>query len=98
MEVPAAKAGRVFSILEIGLHHEQQHQELLITDILHAFAQNPTDPVYDADWQPPRAMHGPRGFVDVPAGIHAVGHEGQGGCLLYTSPSPRDRTRYRMPS
>src|SRR5450432_2559416 len=75
-DVPAADATRIFSILEIGLHHEQQHQELLITDILHAFAQNPTDPVYDAEWQMPRATLGPRGFVDVPAGIMAIGHEG----------------------
>ena len=50
-QVPAVDAERVFAIVEIGLHHEQQHQELLITDILHAFAQNPTDPVYDPNWQ-----------------------------------------------
>ena len=89
--MPAADAGRVFSILEIGLHHEQQHQELLLTDILHAFAQNPTDPVYDAGWQPPRATQiprsiGPRGFVEVPAGIHAIGHEGMGFCFDNETP------------
>src|SRR5450830_81045 len=84
--VPAADAARVFSILEIGLHHEQQHQELLLTDILHAFAQNPTDPFYDAGWQLPHAMHGPRGFVDVPAGIHPVGHEGTGFCFDNETP------------
>ena len=44
---------KIVSTLEIGLHHEQQHQELMLTDILHAFAQNPTDPVYDAAWQSP---------------------------------------------
>ncbi len=70
-QVPAVDAERVFAILEIGLHHEQQHQELLLTDILHAFAQNPTAPAYDPDWQMPRATQGPRGFVDVPAGILA---------------------------
>ena len=80
-QVPSAEAERVFSIVEIGLHHEQQHQELLLTDILHAFAQNPTDPVYDADWQPPRATQGPRGFVDVPTGVHAIGHGGDGFCF-----------------
>ncbi|HZL41122.1 MAG TPA: ergothioneine biosynthesis protein EgtB [Pseudolabrys sp.] len=84
--VPAAYAAHVFNILEIGLHHEQQHQELLITDILHAFAQNPTDPVYDAGWQAPHASQGPRGFVDVSAGIHAVGHEGAGFCFDNETP------------
>jgi ergothioneine biosynthesis protein EgtB len=84
--VPDADAAHVFGILEIGLHHEQQHQELLLTDILHAFAQNPTDPAYDPDWQPPRASQ-TRGFVDVPSGIHAVGHEGGGFC--YDNETPR---------
>ena len=67
-QVPATDAERVFAIVEIGLHHEQQHQELLITDILHAFAQNPTDPVYDPDWQLPAHAQGPRGYVAVPSG------------------------------
>ena len=84
--VPAEKAAEVFSILEIGLHHEQQHQELLITDILHAFAQNPTDPVYDTTWQPPTAAKGPRGFVDVPSGLHAIGHEGDTFCFDNETP------------
>jgi ergothioneine biosynthesis protein EgtB len=79
--VAEADAPRVFEILEIGLHHEQQHQELLLTDIIHAFAQNPTDPAYDPDWQPPKAAAGPRGFVAVPQGIHAIGHEGKGFCF-----------------
>ncbi|HUI13180.1 MAG TPA: ergothioneine biosynthesis protein EgtB [Xanthobacteraceae bacterium] len=84
--VPADKAARVFSIVEIGLHHEQQHQELLLTDILHAFAQNPTDPIYDAAWQPPHPTRGPRGYVDAPSGIHLVGHEGEEFCFDNETP------------
>ena len=45
---------RVFPIIEIGLHHEQQHQELMLTDLLHAFAHNATHPAYDPHWQWPR--------------------------------------------
>lgn len=84
--VPAQDAPRVFEILEIGLNHEQQHQELLITDILHAFAQNPTDPAYDPNWRPPRATQGPRGFVEVPSGIHEIGHDGDGFCFDNETP------------
>ena len=84
-DVPAADAARVFSILEIGLHHEQQHQELLLTDILHAFAQNPTDPVYDAQWRMPRGAP-ERGFVDVPGSVQPVGHDDAGFCFDNETP------------
>jgi len=84
--VPADKAAQIFSILQIGLHHEQQHQELLLTDILHAFAQNPTDPAYDPAWQPPCATQGPRGFVEVPGGIQPIGHDGEGYCFDNETP------------
>jgi ergothioneine biosynthesis protein EgtB len=93
--VAEADAAEVFGILEIGLNHEQQHQELLITDILHAFAHNPTDPVYDAAWQMPRLGAGPRSlqadnFVDMPAGVHAIGHEGADFC--FDNETPRHDT------
>jgi ergothioneine biosynthesis protein EgtB len=79
--VAAADAARVFAILEVGLHHEQQHQELLITDILHAFAQNPTNPAYDPDWQPPPPTPGPHDFIEVPRGVQSIGHDGEGYCF-----------------
>ncbi|MGE4166872.1 MAG: ergothioneine biosynthesis protein EgtB [Xanthobacteraceae bacterium] len=77
-------APRVFEILEIGLNHEQQHQELLLTDILHAFAQNPTNPSYNPDWRIPGIAGGPRAvndFTDVPSGIQPIGHDGSGFCF-----------------
>jgi ergothioneine biosynthesis protein EgtB len=86
-QVPAADAARVFAIVEIGSHHEQQHQELLIADILHAFAQNPTDPIYEEDWREPRATQGPRGYVEVPPGIHAIGHDSNSFCFDNETPS-----------
>jgi ergothioneine biosynthesis protein EgtB len=74
---PADKAPAIFGIVEIGLHHEQQHQELMLTDILHAFAQNPTNPAYDASWRPPR-VGAKQHYVSVPSGIRTVGHDGEG--------------------
>lgn len=78
--------GEILPILEIGLYHEQQHQELLWTDILHAFAQNPLDPVYDPRWRMPRAS-ATTGTVTLERGIASIGHEGEG--FSYDNESPR---------
>jgi ergothioneine biosynthesis protein EgtB len=63
-------------IVEIGLHHEQQHQELLLTDILHAFAQNATHPAYDVEWQWPHGRPAVVGADTAVFGIQTIGHQG----------------------
>ena len=75
-------------ILEIGLNHEEQHQELMLTDILHAFAQNPTNPAYDTNWQPPKA-NAKGGWIELPEGIHTIGHQGDGYCFDNEGPAHR---------
>jgi ergothioneine biosynthesis protein EgtB len=72
------KLQTIIPIVELGLHHEQQHQELILTDILHAFAQNPTHPAYDENWQMPRSRPNSAGFAELASGIHAVGHDENG--------------------
>jgi ergothioneine biosynthesis protein EgtB len=71
---------RIASIVEIGLHHEQQHQELLLTDILHAFAQNPVLPAYDPGWIMPKGKSS-GGYAQLPTGIHPIGFDGDGFCF-----------------
>jgi ergothioneine biosynthesis protein EgtB len=87
-----AELGVIAPIVEIGLHHEQQHQELLWTDILHAFAQNPTDPVYDSAWQMPSVQSGD-GYEELPPGIHSVGFDGKGFCFDNEQPAHQELLR-----
>ena len=68
----------VHGIIELGLQHEQQHLELLITDMLHGFAANPLAPAMIADWREPIGSAGDTTFVQCRSGLHRVGHDGHG--------------------
>jgi ergothioneine biosynthesis protein EgtB len=61
------------ALIVLGLHHEQQHQELLLTDMLHAFAQSPLAPAVLPDWREPAVTPGPSRFIELPGGIAAIG-------------------------
>jgi ergothioneine biosynthesis protein EgtB len=85
--VGASELARVISTIEIGLNHEQQHQELMLTDVLHAFAQNPIAPAYDPQWQMPAARGSTIDMSALPAGIHRIGHDGAGFCFDNETPA-----------
>jgi len=65
---------RIAPLVEVGLNHEQQHQELMFTDILHAFAQNPILPAYDPAWQFPAATRSEEQWLTLNEGIYSIGH------------------------
>jgi ergothioneine biosynthesis protein EgtB len=63
-------------LVELGLHHEQQHQELLLTDIKHALSLNPLQPTYVAAPAEPAPQAPPVRWLPLAAGIHEIGHAG----------------------
>jgi ergothioneine biosynthesis protein EgtB len=76
-------------LIELGCHHEQQHQELLLTDILHLFAQNPLHPAYRDPAPLAVGMQAlrPLSFISFDGGLHEVGHAGPG--FAFDSEGPR---------
>src|SRR5437016_7282896 len=82
--------GEIEPIMVLGIHHEQQHQELLITDIKHVFAQNPLFPVFQrAESDKPEADSLPTKFVEFDEATIEIGHAGDGFC--YDNELPRHR-------
>jgi len=69
---------RIAPLVEVGLNHEQQHQELMLTDILHAFAQNPIRPAYDPAWRFPAWTRSSHDWITLNEGIYGIGHAGNG--------------------
>ena len=76
------------NVLAIGLHHEQQHQELMLTDIKHALGTSPLLPAYDEAPLAPGIEPTGR-WHPVTGGIHEIGHDGGG--FAFDNESPRHR-------
>lgn len=63
-------------VIEIGIHHEQQHQELMLTDIKHVFSRNPLHPVYADKYPGKENFVSPPSFIGFDEGIYEIGHPG----------------------
>lgn len=77
------------SLIELGLAHEEQHQELLLMDILHLFSLSSLKPAYSPRW--PKDAGGRRGrFKPLSAGLTQIGHDGTG--FAFDHEGPRHTT------
>ncbi len=82
-------SARQKELLVLGLEHEQQHQELIVTDIKHAFSENPLLPALLAEAPPPAAEPGPLTYSGFEEGLYWVGATAQG--FSYDNEGPRHR-------
>jgi len=85
-----ALGSKVARLIEIGINHEQQHQELMLTDILALFAANPMRPAYCApgtrvDRGKPQSLR----WIEYAGGIYEIGHSGEG--FAWDNELPRHR-------
>ncbi|MGE0081972.1 MAG: ergothioneine biosynthesis protein EgtB [Thiohalomonadaceae bacterium] len=85
--VDSAELAAVVEVLELGLHHEQQHQELLLMDVKYNFAANPLRPAYHDAPAPAPPEAAPLAWVDFPGGIVELGADGEG--FAYDNERPR---------
>lgn len=76
-------------ILEIGIHHEKQHQELLLTDIKYILGNNPLQPKYKDFSNEELIEEGNKKFIHIKEGIYSIGHDSEEFC--YDNELPRHR-------
>ncbi|WP_310427619.1 ergothioneine biosynthesis protein EgtB [Chamaesiphon sp. VAR_48_metabat_135_sub] len=82
------------NLIILGLHHEQQHQELLLTDIKHILALNPLQPLYRDDLQARlEPVESNFEWLEYPGGLYSIGH--QGSEFAFDNESPRHQTYLR---
>jgi ergothioneine biosynthesis protein EgtB len=79
----------VCEVTTLGLHHEQQHQELILTDAKHLLAQNPLLPAYRPAVPPASVSSAPLAWVGYAEGLRQIGHTGAGFAFDNESPAHR---------
>jgi ergothioneine biosynthesis protein EgtB len=89
LDDPGRLDDEALDVIELGLHHEQQHQELLLTDIKHLFGQNPLAPVFRATKQPQAIPIRSLEWHGFESGLVEIGHDGSG--FAFDNESPRHR-------
>jgi len=77
------------ALVELGMHHEQQHQELILTDVKHMLSCNPMRPAYRKHWPLTPVHPHPAGWVAFEAGLDEIGHDGAG--FSFDNERPRHR-------
>lgn len=77
-------------LVELGLNHEQQHQELLLMDLKYNFFQNPLYPIYQAPTDIPTQLIHHDGFEKFAGGLFEIGHQGNGFC--FDNETPKHQT------
>jgi ergothioneine biosynthesis protein EgtB len=87
-ELGREQSSRISDLTRIGLNHEQQHQELILTDIKHAFSRNPAFPAY-ADSSPPPGPPIEIAWLPFRDGIRRIGHEEES--FAFDNEMPRHR-------
>jgi ergothioneine biosynthesis protein EgtB len=89
LESLGAAPAELHAVVELGLQHEQQHQELILTDVKHALGRSPLRPAYAALPEAPRAEARPLRFEPFAEGVRAFGHAGEG--FAFDNEGPRHR-------
>ena len=80
---------RLAPIIEIGINHEEQHQELMLTDIKHVLSFNPLHPTYREREVVSKGPSPVMDWISVSEGMYLTGHDGKGFC--YDNEMPRHR-------
>jgi ergothioneine biosynthesis protein EgtB len=85
----AARSAAIADLIELGLQHEQQHQELILTDVKHLLSRHPQKPAYQKQWPLTQVLARDPRWIAFAPGLFEIGHAGDG--FAFDNETPRHR-------